>query len=95
MNKLEHLFFLDMFWFSSDEKKYFYQDQMVNSQNNFSLALSSQDVLILLNTKYQVHIMVCGVVMSNSDVMPPFIFLHDLRLNMEDYTKCLEEVVLL
>ena len=40
-----------MYHFFSDEK-IFGQDQMVNSQNNSWLALSSQDVLILMKTKH-------------------------------------------
>ena len=39
--------------------------------------------------------MVFGVVTSNGDIMPPFIFLHGFKLNMEIYIKFLEEVVLL
>uniref|UniRef100_A0A0L8HRW6 Paired domain-containing protein n=1 Tax=Octopus bimaculoides TaxID=37653 RepID=A0A0L8HRW6_OCTBM len=38
--------------------------------------------------------MVLGVTTSDGDVMSPFIFLHDLRLNTEAYIKCLEKVVL-
>ena len=38
--------------------------------------------------------MVFEVVNSDGGVMPPFIFPHGLRLNMEVYMKCLEEVVL-
>ena len=41
-----------------------------------------------------VHIVVFGMVTSYSDIMPPSIFSHDLRLNMEAYIKCLEKVVL-
>ena len=33
-------------------------------------------------------------VISNGDVMPPFIFPRSLRLNMEAYIKCLKELVL-
>ena len=35
-----------------------------------------------------------GVVTSDGDVIPPFIFLHVLRLNMEAYIKCLEDLML-
>ena len=63
---------------------------MVNSQNNCWLALSSQDVPIVMKTKHLVHVMVFGVVTSNGDVLPPFISPHSLRLNI----KCLEEVEL-
>ena len=37
--------------------------------------------------------MVFVVVASDSDAMPPFIFLHGLTPKMETYTKCLEELV--
>ena len=40
------------------------------------------------------HIKVFGVVTSDCDVMPPFIFLYGLRLYIEAHIKCLEEVVL-
>ena len=48
----------------------------------------------LRKTKPPVHI-VFGVVTNNDDMTPPFIFPFDLRLFMEAYIKCLEEVVLL
>ena len=35
-----------------------------------------------------------GVVISDDDVMLPFLFQHGLTLNMEVYIKCLDEVVL-
>ena len=65
---------------------------MVNSQNNYWLALSSQDILILMKIKLPVHIMVFGQVTSDGDPMPPPISPHGLRLNME--SKSLEEVML-
>ena len=52
-------------------------------------------IFILLKTKYSLHLVVFGVVISNGDVLPPFIFPHDLRLNTEVYTKWPKEVVLL
>ena len=67
---------------------------MVNSQNNCWLALSPQDVLILMKTKYQVHIRAFGMVTSNGDLIPPFIFPYGIRLNKEAYIKCLEEIVM-
>ena len=39
--------------------------------------------------------MVFGVVIKNSNVMPPFIFPHSVRLNTEAYIKWLEKIVLL
>ena len=99
LNKLKHslqlnmlFFFFFFFLFISDEKN-FCQDQIVNLKINCWLSLSPQDVLILMKTKRPVYIMVLGMVTSDSDIMPPFIFLHSLRLNTEDYIKCLEEVL--
>ena len=45
---------LKKIWFFSNEKN-FNQDQMVNLLNNRGLALSPQEVPILIKTKYQVH----------------------------------------
>ena len=56
--------------------------------------LSPQDVVMVMKTKYSVHIMVFGVVTSDSDVMLTFIFPHGLRHNTKAYIKCLEEVQL-
>ena len=47
-----------------------------------------------MKTKHPVQIMVFGVITSNDDTVPPFIFPHDLTLNMKVYIKCQEEVVL-
>ena len=41
-----------------------------------------------------VHIMVFGMVTSDGDIMPLFIFPHGLRFNREAYIKCLEKIVL-
>ena len=41
-----------------------------------------------------VHTMVLGVITSDGDVIPPFIFPHGLTPNMETYIKYLEEVLL-
>ena len=76
----------------SDEKN-FYSDQMINSQNNRWLYLTPQDLLILMKTKHWVHIIVFGVITSDNDVIPPFIFPNGLRLNIKAYIKCLEEVM--
>ena len=48
----------------------------------------------LIKSKYPVDIRVFGVVTSDGDVMPLFIFSHSLTLNMEACIKCLEELVL-
>ena len=58
------------------------------------LALSSQDVQIVLKIKHPVHIVVFGVVTSDGDVILPFIFLHGLRFNTLTYIMYLEAVVL-
>ena len=93
LNKLKHPLQPKILWLFTNEKN-ICQDMMANSQNNHWLLLSTQDVRILMKSKHPVHIMVFGVVTGNSDIMPPFIFLHGLRLNMETYIKCLEEAVL-
>ena len=67
---------------------------MVNSQNNRRFPLSLENELTVMKTKPLVRITVFGVVTSDSDVMPLFIFLHDLRLNTVAYIMCLEEVAL-
>ena len=90
LNTLKHSLQQNMLCFFSDEKRF----QIMNSPNNHWLAVSPQDVLIAMKTTYPVHIMVFGVIASDSDIMPPFIFLYGLRLNWETYIKCLEEVVL-
>ena len=89
LNKLNYPLQPNMLRFFSDEK-----NQMVNSQNNCWLALSPQDVPILMKTKHPVHTMVLGVITSEGDVTVPFIFPHSPRLNMEAYNKCLMESVL-
>ena len=68
---------------------------MVNSQNNNWLALSPKDELIVMKIKYPVHIMMFGMVSSNSDIINLLMYLHGLRLNTEANIKCLEEVVLI
>ena len=50
----------NILWIFSDEKN-FSQYQMVNSQNNRWFALSPQDVLMVMKTKYPVPIMVFGI----------------------------------
>ena len=53
-----------------------------------------QDVSILIKTKHIVDIMMFGLVKTDFDIMPPFIFQHGLRLNTEPYVKRLELIVL-
>ena len=49
---------------------------------------------IFMKTKHSAHTMVFGIVTTHGDVMSPFIFPRDLRLNPQAYIKFLEEVVL-
>ena len=77
LNKLNHLLQPNMLWFVSDENNSC-QDQIMNSQGNRWLALSPQDVPIVMKTKHLVLIMVFRVVTGDIDVMPPFIFPHGL-----------------
>ena len=67
---------------------------MMNSMNNYLLALSPQDVLILMKTKYPVNVLGFGVVISAGDMMSPFIFPHSFWFNIKVYSKFLEEIVL-
>ena len=94
LSKLKNPLELNRLRFFS-HKKNLCDDQMDNSQINHWLALSQQNIPIVIKTKYPVHIMVFGVVTSNGDVMLSFIFLHGFILKMAAYTKCLEEVMLL
>ena len=48
---------------------------------------------ILMKTKLTDHITMFGVISSDGDVMSPLIFPRNHRINMEAYTKCLQEVV--
>ena len=48
----------------------------------------------MMKTKHLVFIMVLGMVTSDSDIIPLFIFPRDLTLNTEAYYKSLEEVEL-
>ena len=60
---------------------------MVNSQNNHWLALSPQDVPIVMKTKHPANITVFRMAINDSDVMPLFISSYGLNV------KCLEAVV--
>ena len=82
-----------MLWFFLEEKD-ICKDQIMNSQNNFWLALSPHDVLMLRITKHQVHIMVFVNVPSHGDIRSSLIFPHGFILDMEAYIMCLEQVVL-
>ena len=89
LNKIKHTLRPNMFWFFSDEK-YYRQDQ---EQNNRYIALSPQDLTIMIKTKRPKPIMMSEVATNDSDVMPPFISPHDFKLNTETYIKCLEEIL--
>ena len=64
----------------------------MQTNDNCQLALSPQDVPILMKTKHPVHIMVLGGVITNDDdnIMPLFLFPHDLKLNTDVFIKCLD-----
>ena len=66
---------------------------MVNPQNNHCPVLSSQDLPIIMKSKHLVDI--SWAITSDRNIVPPFIFLHSLRLNMDTYIKFREEVALL
>ena len=67
---------------------------MVNSLNNRWFSLFSQDVRMVMRTKHAIYNVVFVVVTNDNDVMPSFIFLHILRLNMETDMKYQEGVEL-
>ena len=93
-NKLKYLSNIICFVFFLKLEKNFCQHQMVNSQNNHWLVLSTQNVVIVIKTKQQVHIIEFGVITNNANVIPPFSYPHGLRLNMEAYINCFKQVVL-
>ena len=66
---------------------------MVESQNNSWLTLPLQDEAIVIETKHPVYVMIFGVVSSNGNIIPLFIFQHGLSLNTEAYLKIMEELV--
>ena len=82
-----------MIWFFSD-KKNFCQDQAVNNQNNHWLAVCSEDVPKVMQTKFPATVMVFGVVSSEGHIMPLYIFQKGLKVNMVEYLKVLEMHVL-
>ena len=71
-----------------------HEDQKVKSQNHRWLTLYPQDVPILMQTKYSVHIIVFEVVTSYDDIFPPCIFLNGLILNTEFYIESMVEIAL-
>ena len=89
LNKLKHPLQRNMFWFFSD-KKNVCQDQVVNYQNNRWLAVCSEDVPKVMQTKFLATVMVFGVVLSEGHVMPPYIFQQGLKVNTVEYLKVLE-----
>ena len=60
----------------------------------FSCHSENRFIFILMISWLPVYIRVFGLVTSNGDI-PPFIFSYGLRLKLEAYIKCLEEVMLL
>ena len=102
LNNVKHPFQPNMLWIFSDGKN-FCQDQIVNSHNNQWLSVptrcfKSEKKLNTQSGGKQKQISktkhpVFGVVTSNGDVIPPFIFPYSLRLNMEPYIKFQEEVM--
>ena len=79
-NKLKHPSNRIYFGFS---QKNSCRCQMVNSLNDGWFTLSTQYVRIEMKTKHPVYMMVFGMVTSNGDVIPPFIFPHGFRLQAE------------
>ena len=59
------------------------------------LALSPQNVPIVIRIKHPVHIMVFGVVTGDGDVILLFILPHGPTRKIEVYIKCLELILLL
>ena len=82
-----------MIWFFSD-KKNFCQDQVVSNQNNRWLAVCSEDVAKVMQTKFPATVMVLGVVLSEGHIMPLYIFQKGLKVNTMEYLKVLEMHVL-
>ena len=91
LNKLKHPLQRNMIWFFSDEKN-FCQDQAVNNQNNCWLAVCSEDVPKVMQTKFPATVMVFGVILSH--IMPPYIFQKGLKVNTVEYLKVLEMHIL-
>ena len=92
LNKLKHPLHRNMIWFFSD-KKNFCRDQAVNNQNR-CLAVCSEDVPKVMQTKFPATVMVFGVVSSEGHVMPPYIFQKGLKVNTVKYLTVLEMHVL-
>ena len=82
-----------MIWFFSD-KKNFCQDQAVNNQNNCWLAVCSEDVPKVMQTKFPATVMVFGVVLSEGHIMLLYIFQKGLKVNTVEYLKVLEMHIL-
>ena len=82
-----------MIWFFSDEKN-FCRDQAVNKQNNRWLAVCSEDVPNVTQTKFSAIVIMFGVVSSEGYVMPSYIFQKGLKVNTVEYLKVLEMPVL-
>ena len=90
-----------MLWFFSDKKNILsgLDSELTEQLLACSVPTISTDIdeNTTMWTRYlhPIHIMVFGVVISNSDVMPAFIFQRGFRFNTEAYIKWLEEVALL
>ena len=54
---------------------------------DFSVWVSIIFVFILMKTQHPVYIIVFGVVIGDGDAMPPSIFSHGIRLNLEAQIK--------
>ena len=62
-----------------------------NTKDFRMFGCQSENKFILIKTKHPIDMIMFGVVTSDGDVMPSFIFPHGLT---ETYIKCLEEVIL-
>jgi hypothetical protein len=92
LNKLKNPAANNQLIFFSDEKN-FSQDQKVNKKNNRWLCVDISEVPVAMATKFPATVMVLGMVNNEGDVMPPHIFAKGLKINTEEYTKVLKEVV--
>ena len=72
--------------FGFSHRRTFLQDYIVNSKNNRWRALSPRKLPRVIKTKHSVKIKVFGMVTSDSDIMPLFIFPHGLKLHTDSVT---------
>lgn len=92
LSKLKHPLAKNQLIFFSDEKN-FSQDQMVNRRNDRWLCSDSDDVPVVMSTKFPASVMVLGVISNEGDVMPPFFFEGGLRVNADAYIHVMDTVV--